>query len=173
MEHNVKSKSSKNCLLCGRPLRVDAEICIPCAKQRKKLNKWIIDEKHWEHGIGTNLLLYMMHKYGVRDIFAFIHTNPSIINSVFDMDSRTLGTERKEQTRVYYEEHEEIQKDEEPPIYIETLLGEDKSLLGISGKRSNPLIHYQCKKCGKTYQKLYFDMSGKQYHRCDKDKSTG
>lgn len=156
----------KICPLCQKPHNLKTQLCGVCNRKKKELSQRL------ERSFSISTLLYIKQKYEIDDIFSFLFHNKTRI----DWGNHQLRMENKREYRDQQRLYQAIPFEKEienVPDYILSFFkkNEDKMLLYIDGQRSNPLIVYECNKCGKEIAVRWDSIL--KGHNCESIKSSG
>lgn len=156
----------KVCPLCQKPHNSKTQLCTVCNKKRKELSR------KSERSFAISTLLYIKQKYDVDDIFSFFLHNKAQI----DLGNHRLRMENKREYRAVQRLNQSTPFEKEVENVPEYILSffkkhEDKTLLYVDGQRSNPLVVYQCNRCGKEIA-IHWEKILKG-HNCESTKSSG
>lgn len=145
---------------------VKSELCDSCQKQKVEI------------GITVGQLIFIKNKYQEKNVFSFIHQNPSILNDTSYRSKPSLLTRKKirEHYRSSAYQSEQYEKwIDVIPLYIQELfIGLPAyQFLTLSGDKLNPNVHYICKACNIEQCQTYKCLLRKKSHNCTISLSSG
>jgi len=156
--------SRKICPICERPHKRTGQCCAICTKNRRVYDISIIK------------MVNLVKENPGRDIWEILKSNPNIVYKPL-LDKRSEVKDFKRDIRAKYRSDEyqqhKYEKLEQPPLYILNAMKKypARKLIGLTGHRTNPLIHYECLKCHED-QVVPFNKIGVS-HDCIGTKSSG
>jgi len=178
MKNKTKKQESiiKICPICEKPHKRKTHCCMVCDNNRRKLTT-MLKSRYEVKIVSINKIMWLKEKYKTADIFSMLFKNPYLVWDKSNKKERfSLKREVREQQRS--DEYRNIKYDkwsDTVPQYILNLLKQNqtKKLIGISGDRINPNIHYICSKCNKEQCQNYKDLAYGKSHNCESIISSG
>lgn len=158
----------KICPLCQKPHKCRVQLCGSCKAKNRLLTK----QMGKKFSIATLLYIKQKYRLTVDEVFSILATNSWSID-FGDCQSRIKN---KREYREFIDSNAAVPFEKEinnVPDYILAFFkkNEDKMLLYLNGQRSNPLVVYQCNKCGKEIAIRWKDIL--KGHNCEFIKSSG
>lgn len=157
--------SRKICPICERPHKRTGQCCAACTKNRMVYDVSIIK------------MVGLVKENPGCDIWEILKTNKNLIykpllgskkKEIKDFKRDIKAEHRSDQ----YQSHK-YDKLEKPPLYILNAMKKypSRKLIGLTGYRTNPMIHYECLKCNEDqvapFNKMHIA------HDCSGTKSSG
>lgn len=177
-EESVTQKNFKICVICDRPHKAKTETCNTCNRKKKALNQKLKYKGiNYKHGFSNSKIVYLKQIYKVDDIIDYLMEDVRRCFMTGHSTKKERNELKKEIKRDNCEQkHHDFEKWTECiPAYIKQFMSIHplKEFLTLSGKKSDPNIHYICKKCGEEQAQLYSEMLNNKSHNCKSNRSSG
>jgi len=180
-----KKKTSKpvykirTCLICEKPFKGRKSKC--CVLCRKHLTIWAERLHSIYKRISIGSIIFLKEYLEEPDIWNRLEKDPSAYSLVFKYTNAQARREyRKLATAKYkadeYQNASYLKFSEEIPLYITTLMRKYPvyKLIGLSGSKDHPNIHFICNRCNNELCIPYHSFTKKNgVHGCDATISSG
>lgn len=167
---NIQSRQEKQCLVCGRTLKIKTQLCPTCSKKRDALSE------KCNYTISNRCLIVLQDMYTKgtgTTIFDYIEQHPGILTTYIKMgkqqrkDKNWFSKAEKAKTKIITNKN--------IPEFIINLFKdrEDKELIEVYGNIKDPDIKFKCLKCGEVHTVRYSKLVSSNGHQCKATMSSG
>ena len=177
---DVKCKYVDNCLVCGRPFkqqrgknntRKATVLCRSCKGRQSSIRSSVKHVTNGEIGwVSANDLVYIKQNFRCSDPFDYMLAHPE---SIFDAKKNADAGLVHRQLKKNRENIINFADCAVTPLYIKTLLGDDRELVKIEGDPRDPRITFRCKRCEDDFTMRYKTLAKHKGHNCTALISTG
>lgn len=158
---DIQAKSprrTKICRICEKPHRLKTTTCGIC---KRKLIKHKLLMRH---------AVYLKQKHA--DVWKFIEDNPKEYLKELGTHTEMISINRNVKKKHYQNEFFDKTLDNVPYFVIESLKKyPERRLIGITGKKLKPTIHFVCERCNQEQALLFSEFI--KGHNCVALKSSG
>lgn len=164
----LSSDKTRLCLLCSKPKASKGTLCVTCTRKKRDLESRL----NLKYGLSKTNLITAKATFKCEDVFDYLEKHPHKVWAVIYKpanEKRLIKHDYKQQMK----ETTKYSKGEPIPSFVKDLFGDTKTVISVTGSKTNPNIIYFCHKCRETLYTRYSDYKLHTGHDCDGIKSSG